>query len=58
MQKQIEKLLAEIKAESESESAHEIDLKTELIEKNMQVKMLEGKVKSQGASWKLQLEET
>ena len=46
-----------MKAESDSESADEIDLKSELIEKRILVKTLEGKTKSAGMAWKLQLEE-
>ena len=57
IKKQFNKLVEEMRAASESESAHEVDLKVELAVTKQEVDMLTHKVKTTGASWKLELEE-
>lgn len=57
LQKQFEKLVAQMKAESDSESADEIDFKTELVEKRILIKILESKAKSSWTTWKLQVDD-
>lgn len=46
-----------MKAESDSESADEIDLKVEIVEKNILIKTLETRVKGQGLAWKHQADD-
>ena len=52
LQKQFEKVVAELKADSDSESVEEIDFKVELAEKKATIKQLEFRLKGAGLQWK------
>jgi len=57
-QKQYEKLLEDMKKESDSESAEEIDMKASIIELRQTVKILETRLKNKDVDWKYKIAET
>ena len=56
-QKQYEKLIEEMKANSDSESAEEIDMKAQVIEQRQRIKILENNLKNKDADQKLKVQE-
>lgn len=57
LQKQFEKLVKELKENSDSESADEIDQKVKQVELKQHVAILEGRLKNRDSPLKLQIEE-
>ena len=57
LQKQFEKVVSELREQSDSESIEEMDFKVELAEKRATIKQLEFRIKGAGLQWKEQCDQ-